>query len=651
MRAAKVLRRTGSVKCVSLLAGCTVAVCLGFPVNRTARADQGAVTPQITIDQFGWLPQARKVAILADPVKGQNAGQSYRPGKSFEIRRAADGTVAFRGATTPWNSGAVSELAGDRVWFADFSGLHTPGAYHVFDPTNSVQSFPFRIGDDVYKPVLRDAVRVFYYQRSGTPITEKNGGVWHHPGGHLGKDQDRAARYSQGGKTLGRPRDVLGGWFDAGDLNKYVPYLESTLFDLLWAYELNPRVFGDDTNIPESGNGVPDLLDEVKWELNWLLKMQDADGGFFNRVAGRSFDNGTGPPSGDTQPRFYTAKTTWATADAAASLAHAARVYSRFEKAFPGYAERLRQAARHAWEYLEAHPEMDPSDGTDGDSKLAATAAGSNASGDRRDRVYAAAELFKTVAAPGFKAYVDRWALDIAATADNGIHPFKDWKQVDPLNHLALTQGLFIYTTTKGASSAVSEPFKEALSHTAEAIRQATGGPDDPYLAFHYEGHYCWGSNSVKGRWARVLLMAIALGLNREHHSAYRDIMTGYLNFIHGRNPLSLCYLSNMTHSGADRCVTEVYHQWFHDGSPLYDGRSSRYGPPPGYLVGGPNKFFSVDWISPPHGEPAMKAFRDWNAAWNNQRHANECSWEITEPAIYYQAVYTLILSQFVPAR
>ncbi len=488
VRAVKVLRKTGSGKCISLLAGCTFAVCFVIQVSGMVRADDGVVTPQITIDQFGWLPQAHKVAILADPVKGQNAGQSYRPGKSFEIRREADGMVAFRGATNPWNSGAVSELAGDRVWFADFSGLRAPGAYDVFDPTNSVRSFPFRISDDVYKPVLRDAVRVFYYQRSGTPITEKNGGVWHHPGGHLGKDQDRAAQYTQGGKTQGRPRDVLGGWFDAGDLNKYVPYLETTLFDLLWAYELNPRAFGDDTNIPESGNGVPDLLDEVKWELDWLLKMQDADGGFFNRVAGRSFDNGTGPPSGDTQPRFYTAKTTWATADAAASLAHAARVYSRFEKAFPGYAERLRQAARHAWEYLDAHAEMDPSDGTDGDSKLAATAAGSNASGDRRARVYAAAELFKTVAAPAFKSYVDRWALDIAATADNGQHPFKDWKQVDPLNHPALTQGLFIYATTKGASSAVSEPFKEALSHTAESIRQASGGPDDPYLAYPLRG-------------------------------------------------------------------------------------------------------------------------------------------------------------------
>ncbi len=428
----------------------------------SVHAGDDVVTPQITIDQFGWLPHARKVAILADPVKGQNAGQSYRPGKSFEIRREANRGVAYRGTTKAWNSGAISELAGDRVWHADFSGLLTPGEYHLFDPSNRVRSYSFRISEDVYKPVLRDAVRVFYYQRSGTPITEKHGGAWHHPGAHLGTNQDRAAQFSQGGNTLGRPRDLLGGWFDAGDLNKYVPYLETTLFDLLWAYELNPGVFGDDTNIPESGNGVPDLLDEVKWELDWLLKMQDTDGGFFNRVAGRSFDNGSGPPSGDTQARFYTAKTTWATADAAAGLAHAARVYSRFDATFPGYTGRLREAARRAWEYLEAHGQMDPSDGTDGDSKLAATPAGSNASGDRRARVFAAAELFKTFAAPEFKAYVDRWAPDITATADNGMHPLKDWKQVDPLNHIALTQGLFIYASTKGASPAVTEPFKEA---------------------------------------------------------------------------------------------------------------------------------------------------------------------------------------------
>ena len=293
---------------------------------------------------------------------------------------------------------------------------------------------------------------------------------------------------------------------------------------------------------------------------------------------------------------------------------------------------------------------MDPPNGTDGDKTLAATPAGSNANADRRSRVYAAAEMFKTLGDPAYKAFVDRWAPDIPATSENGLHPFQGGKQVDPLNHTALTQALFVYCTTKGASQTVTGPFKEALSHMAEAIRTASGGPDDPYLAYHYADHYCWGSNQVKGRWGRVLLMAIVLDLNGPQHAAYRELMAGYVHFIHGRNPLSLCFLTNMGHAGAERCATEIYHQWFHDGSPLYDGKASQFGPAPGYLAGGPNKFFSVDWIRPPYGEPPMKAYRDWNSAWNSQRKANEASWEITEPAIYYQAAYTLLLAQFVPA-
>jgi hypothetical protein len=625
------------------------AAFLAVHASDGASADD-VLTPQITVDQFGWRPSARKVAILAEPVRGQNAPSDYRSGTRFEIRSADGAAVAYRGESKPWNHGSVSDLAGDRVWHADFSALRKPGSYYLRDPAKKVRSFAFRIAEDVYRPVLRDSVRTFYYQRSGTPIPERFGGNWHHAGGHLGRDQDRTAQYSQGGKALGQPRDVLGGWFDAGDLNKYVPYLESTLFDLLWAYELNPRVFPDNTNIPESGNGVPDLLDEIKWELDWLFKMQDKDGGVCNRVAGRSFDNGPDPPASDKQPRFYTAKTTWATATAAASFAHAARVYDRFERVFPGFAARLREAAIRAWNYLDAHPEMSPADGSDGDTKLAATPAGSNTNADHRARVYAAAELFKTLRDHKYQAFLDRWATDVAATVDNGLHPFKGYKQVDPLNHLALTQALFTYATTQGASREVVTSFREALSNTAEAIRTASGGPDDPYLAYHLADHYCWGSNQSKGRWGRVLLMAITLGVNRNHHEDYREIMAGYLHFIHGRNPLSLCFLTNMNHAGADRCPTEIFHFWFHDGSPLYDGVHSRFGPAPGYLEGGPNRFFSVDWVRPPYGEPPMKAYRDWNAAWNSQRRANEASWEITEPAIYYQAVYTLLLSQFVPA-
>jgi hypothetical protein len=200
-----------------------------------ARADAEVVTPQIAIDQFGWLPGFRKVAIFAEPVRGQNARVTYRPGRAFEVRRQDGGAVVHRGNLKPWNGGQVSELAGDRVWYADFSDVRAPGTYYLDDPSNRVRSSPFRIGEDVYVPVLRDSVRTYYYQRSGTPILARYGEKWHHPGGHLGPNQDRAAHYSQDSKDLGRPRDLLGGWFDAGDLNKYVPYLETTLFDLLWA--------------------------------------------------------------------------------------------------------------------------------------------------------------------------------------------------------------------------------------------------------------------------------------------------------------------------------------------------------------------------------------------------------------------------------
>lgn len=603
------------------------------------------VSPYLTVDQFGWLPGQKKIAVLASPVKGQNAGQPFTPSGRFETRRIADGATLFSGTAPPWRNGAVAEIAGDRVWHADFSTLREPGEYVLVDPVRRVRSHVFRIHPEVYKQVLVDAVRVFLFQRSGTPLLARHVGEWAHPGGHLGPNQDRAAQYTQGGTARGSPRNLLGGWYDAGDLTKYIPFTRDTLFDLLWAYERNPKAFGDATNIPESGNGVPDLLDEVKWELDWMLKMQDADGGVFNRNGGRSHDNGKGPPNSDVQPRFYTAKTTWATATFAGVCAHAARTFAPFDKQLPGYSRRLREAALKAWEYLQKHPRMDPPDGTDGDSTIVSAQASSDVNADRRDRVYAAAELFATTGERRFADYVERWAPDIEATQERDIHPLK--QQVDPLNALALTKGLFVYAGVPGADASLVRRFKDSLRAAAEMIRANTNGPDDPYLCYHYADHYCWGSNSVKGRWARVLLMAMALGVEPGQHAAYRDVVAGYLHYLHGRNPLGWCYLTNMNHAGADRCITRIYHKWFSTLPDKPDG--SRPLPAPGYLAGGPNRFFTVDWIRPPYGEPPMKAYRDWDGAWNAQRQANESSWEITEPAIYYQAAYVLMLAHFAP--
>jgi hypothetical protein len=133
--------------------------------------------------------------------------------------------------------------------------------------------------------------------------------------------------------------------------------------------------------------------------------------------------------------------------------------------------------------------------------------------------------------------------------------------------------------------------------------------------------------------------------VNPANNAKYRELAEEYLHYIHGRNPLSQVYLSNMGTKGAnlggDKSVMQMYHSWFGDGSSLYDGASSTYGPVPGYVAGGPNQYFSVGSITPPYGQPPMKAFKDWNTGWP------ENSWEITEPAIYYQASYSLLLSAF----
>src|SRR5207249_833873 len=128
-----------------LLAGCLAASFSPLVLPEVARADADGITPQITVDQFGWLPRSRKVAVFAQAVRGQNARVAYRPGRTFEVRRQADGSVAYRGNLKPWNQGKVSELAGDRVWHADFSDVRAPGAYYLDDPANRARSFTFGI--------------------------------------------------------------------------------------------------------------------------------------------------------------------------------------------------------------------------------------------------------------------------------------------------------------------------------------------------------------------------------------------------------------------------------------------------------------------------------------------------------------------------
>src|SRR5262245_42310067 len=266
----------------------------------------GTISEQIIVDQFGWRADApKKVAVFADPINGQNSAISYTPGASFQLRRVSDDGIAFTGSTVSWHTGATDTVSGDKVWYGDFSSVTTPGEYYSYDPTNNLRSYPFSLNTNLFNDILKTSIRSYYYQRTGTAIPAQYGGNWTHAIDHVGPNQDTQALLWQGTAAVpGTARDVSGGWFDAGDYNKYVPWTTNLLWNLLSAFEWNPGAFPDSYNIPESGNGVPDILDEAKWELDWLRKMQLPDGSVLNRVGNHTFDAGNWDPSTDTQPRY-----------------------------------------------------------------------------------------------------------------------------------------------------------------------------------------------------------------------------------------------------------------------------------------------------------------------------------------------------------
>ncbi len=599
-----------------------------------------SVSEQIIIDQFGWRNTSKKVVIFANPIDGQNNGTTYIPGNTFWVKRASDDITVYSNTITAWKGGIKQIQSGDYVWRGEFTDFTTPGEYYIYnentDNATYYKSYNFEIGDKIYTDILKAAVKTYYYQRCGTNVNAACGGAWNHGNCH---QQDKNAQLYTNGAPRGNAKDVSGGWHDAGDYNKYIPFLAGSMWELMKAYEYNPARFGDDYNIPESGNGVPDILDEIKYELDWMLKMQFVvDGSVANRVAQDNYPQGT-PPQDDSITRYYTGPTSWATATFAGILAHASRIFQNFDAQYPGYYQTLLSASTNAWNYLGTKPGMYPADGTDKACDLFSVCATSDANDDKRKKILAAAELFRTTGGAKYHTYFTNNYDDYAGTAQAGFHPLED-NFFDAIAAADLNRAFIIYAGTPGAKPDIVAEIKSALKNGLDWLQEGCYNNDeDAYMSYMWDGHYVWGSCRNKACWANILIYGIELNVatSIEEENLYREIGEEYLHYFHGRNPLSWVYLTHMTNLGGEKCAMEIYHNWFYDGTD-YDGAGSLYGPAPGFLAGGPNPAYTGN-VSPPKGEPIQKAYRDWNTAWP------EDSWEVTEPSIDYQASYILLLS------
>nr|HQH71138.1 glycoside hydrolase family 9 protein [bacterium] len=439
--------------------------------------------------------------------------------------------------------------SGSDVWIADFSVLDATGKY-LLQVEGIGQSPPFPIDTRLYPPLLRQTARSYYYQRCGSALLKKYAEAWQHPECHAAD----ASIFSPSAVV----KPATGGWHDGGDYGQYTVSGAYAAGLLLLLHDHFPNALPDGSlAIPESGNSVPDLLDEVRWELEWLLKMQAEDGGFYHKLTPLEPVKPVSPAK-DTEPRFLFPPSTAATGGACALLAKASRVFKAHDVDFAG---RCLQTALAAWDYLESHPD----DGGFQNPPNVRTPSFTDTD-DSEERFWAAVEL-------SLATRNQKYLQAVKTLADERVPLLSAsgyWGNMMPLAVAAILDD----ATNTFESRLRQEALTDLLS-LADTLREKI--QTDGYRLSLQEGEFTWGSNGA------ILNNAIILCLAHRYQPKpeYRQGAQDQLQYILGRNPLSMCYVTGF---GA--------HPPAHLSHPATMAGSAAT-PIPGLLAGGPNQFLN----------------------------------------------------------
>ncbi len=303
-----------------------------------------AQNSNIRLNQIGFYPNAQKIAVWVGDKQDE-----------FFILSENKRDTVLKRKLSPQRVNAISQKT---TQIADFSEIKKVGKYVVAIPNIGV-SYAFEIKSNIHREAAIASLKAFYYQRVSTELPEKYAGKWHRKAGH----PDDKVLIHASASTTQRPEGTLisspKGWYDAGDYNKYIVNSGITMATLLSIYEDYPDFFKSfEANIPESGNKIPDLLDETLWNLRWMLTMQDPnDGGVYHKLTNSSFD-GMVMPDAATKPRYVIQKNTIATLDFAAVMAQASRILRTFKKELPGLADSCLNASVKAWNWAKENPKV-----------------------------------------------------------------------------------------------------------------------------------------------------------------------------------------------------------------------------------------------------------------------------------------------------
>jgi len=495
-----------------------------------------AVSESIHLNQLGYYPTSPKRVIVTT---GQVAATEFKV-----INDKTGETVISESLSVSryWDSADESARVGD------FSSLNDPGTYHV--EVNGIgESYSFEIRDNLYREALVAAARSFFYQRASMDLEEKHAGEYARIAGHM----NSATPFHP---DMGKPSSAVlrtpGGWYDAGDYGKYMVNGGLSTATLLSLYERYGNLIPDRSlNIPESGNGVSDLLDEIRYELDWMQTLQDVDGGIYAKVSPLKF-SGVAMPVDDRSQHYVIGKTTASALNFTAVMAQAARVYKNID---PEFSSRCLGMAEMAWEWARVHSEILYTQGEGSDTFKDVETGAYDDKKITDEFLWAKAELFITTENPDYK---------ITENDLPEVFHFPDWFQVSSLALFSLS------THPNGLDCSVRNSVNSFLLKIADGILEEIEAN-----AYRFnENVFRWGSNALTANTAMTLSYAHQIDRDRKYLSGSIEVM----DFLFGKNPLSYSYVTG-----------------FGGKSPLYphhrfmqaDGIDA---PMPGYLVGGPNQ-------------------------------------------------------------
>lgn len=524
---------------------------------------------KIYVNEIGYRPEDKKTAVYCgkEPV-------------SYKVINKSNECV--------WKSisgeGIYNPTTDDYEIKLDFSDVKVPGEYTV--AVGEEKSVSFLIDKNIYSDVTKSLLRFFYLQRCGGELPKKYAGIYAHSACHNSK-----ARIYGTEDFL----EVSGGWHDAGDYGRYIVAAAVTVAALFHAIENDESLLKTDMQIPESGQKMPDILSEIRYELEWMLKMQDkASGKVYHKVTCANFC-GFIMPEEEKEELVICPPSLTATADFAACMAMAVKFYAPYDETF---ANQMAEAAKRAYAVMRTI--QVPGGFLNPEGVVTGTYEDKN---ELDEQYWAAAEMYKAFGLEEYKIDFENYVNQ------NVLHGY-GWEDVASFGNLAYL------STSYPTDEKINEKLRRAMVEKADALIKKCNANN--YEISFDKKDFIWGSNMYIAENGSHLFDAYKITGKKEYLEAARE----HVYYIFGKNPCNVCFITGFG--------TNQVH------NPHHRPSAATKQPMPGMLIGGPDSgLHDPDAVADCTGLAPAKCYTD-----------KLLSYSTNEVTIYWNSALLMLMAQ-----